>query len=314
MLTTPWTLVGLSTLLLAASIVGQRRRTSRRQATTEAIDRDARRLGVRRVTPARRWFSTFTLALLEEQGETIEGPLTLDQLDEPSTIVPTGGVRNDLHQLRDLAHHFRDRLITEEGGRVQPPLDHVWIGFGRQTERRYGRRRRRTTTVRIYNAADLGRQGLITAVERRTARTSDEGRPSRWTFPRERPVCVVVVASEHPTPAGVMDHLRSSSTIDSDPPPLVSNLLVMATNREPAAPTSQDLIDLIQSHGQRTARQYGTGAWCAVRWPTDHVDVEQPLSSAAVTSTTAVHWAITPPPIEFAPNSVSHTSSRLRAA
>ncbi len=231
---------------------------------------DGRRLGVRRVTPSRRWFSTFTVALVAHHQRqlrdaapvetgwpraAIPAAISPERLDAQFSLIDQlGPVPDDAEtkNLRDLCRHFRARLIREEGPDLGPPLQSVWAGFGSSELRRLGPRHAQHTMLRIYNAADLGVQGVIEFEHR------------GWGLPpRPEPVRLALLAIG-PTPP-TAGQIEAMLTEVGPPPaptrrttPLLHDLLDFAGTRSPLAPTDQDLIDVLHAHGQQAARSLGT--------------------------------------------------------
>ncbi|MGH1505664.1 MAG: hypothetical protein ACRBI6_19100 [Acidimicrobiales bacterium] len=231
---------------------------------------DGRRLGVRRVTPSRRWFSTFTVALVAHHQRqlrdaapvetgwpraAVPASISPERLDAQFSLIDElGPVPDDpeTKNLRDLCRHFRSRLLREEGPDIGPPLQAVWAGYGSSEIRRLGPRHARHTMLRVYNAADLGTQGVI-EFEHRGWGLGSRPDPVR--------LALLAVGPAPPTTAEVEALLSESGP---PPPatrrttPLLNDLLDFAATRSPLAATDQDLVDVLHAHGQQAARTLGT--------------------------------------------------------
>ncbi len=273
--------------------------TNRSRASGSALDQiteDSRALGVRRVTPARRWFSTFTLSLLTHHEQLLSqlapasaGPsLTLEELDAGFGMLEATGIdlsSEEARNLRDLSRHFRDRLFVEEGGRYQPSMQAVWTGFGHESIDHAGPVVRHRREIRLYNAADLGVQGILRSESTRWS-------PRSWRRRRLHRRLAVVVSSETPPQASLIDRLildADGSTGGTNP--LLPDLLSIAGTRSATARTTQDLIDLVQAFGQQGCREAGDRAvHDVVRWP---------APDPAATLETTLEWVPVPPPIDY---------------
>ncbi len=265
---------------------------------------DQRRLGYRRFTPARRWFSAFTRSLVETQSVVQSDPadpdlIDLETLDAESVLLnELGGYAEseEVRNLQSLVNHFRREVLLEAGSEEQPGLAQTWVGYGMQRVVGVGPLAESETHLRIYNANDLGRQLIARTVTRGigtrgigtrgigtrgiglaplgakspgSLKRNGQGQVTRF----ERPVAFLAASGDEPTANEVEASLVRLANIQSAgrrPERLLRALLEAGQNRSVQAATSEDLVDRIQEHSRNVAARGESQAWSSddhqTRW------------------------------------------------
>lgn len=233
---------------------------------------DQRQLGYRRFTPARRWFSAFTLSLIEAQSVVQNSPSTSDVIDleeldaESELLADLGGYAesDEVRSLQELVTHFRRELILEAGDEKVPGLSETWVGYGSQRITGIGPLAEAETTLRIFNADDLGYQLIARIVTRGVA--AEIGK-------RRRPIAFVSIGTHEPTPEQIEEtvwNLGDARTAGRHRERLLIGLLEAGEERSVQATTSDELIETIQRHSRRVGSRGDARAWTQdcelVRW------------------------------------------------
>ena len=247
---------------------------------------DQAQLGHRRFTPARRWFSAFTLSLFEAQSVLQTDAARADVLDlamldaESELLVDLGDYAEseEVRSLQDLVAHFRREVILEAGDDELPGLAETWVGYGSQRLWRVGPYSRSETQLRIYNADDLGRQ-MVTRTIAHGFGSPSSGRPSAadrkaalvWRAVRgahwhrlERPVALIVIAEIEPSPAEVesaLHRLKDVRSVGRRRRRLVFELLQTGRSRSVQSTTSDELVEVIQDNSRWVGMRGDVAAW-----------------------------------------------------
>ncbi len=230
------------------------------------VEVDRQRLGDRRFSSARLWFSAFTAQLTAAEGiEThIEGDdcLDLELVSIQETILASSApiVDDDRDALDWLVGHFRRQLVTEEtSSSERPALSACWVVFGQARTRRLGVRGRTTAELRVVNCSDLGRQAFVTV-----GWTARAGRLGRSHHP-------IVAVVREPDPALLVEHLRDmprrlSALAEADHVDPATVRLAAATRRCGAdLPLTDPVVAAIDG-----LRPIVTATWGDRWWTPDH--------------------------------------------
>lgn len=242
------------------------------QRAIALIHADQLLLGYRRFTPARRWFSAFTLSLLEAQsvvksdGSQSE-VLDLDAIGAESELLDHLGEYADSEEIRNLqglVSHFRREMLTEAGDNGAPGLAETWVGFGSQNCAGVGPLKETETTLRIYNAEDLGHQLISRTVTRGIAPGFGLG---------QRPVAFISIGREEPTPSEVERSLKDLEGVESvrvGKAKLVRSLLRAGCDHSVQGATPERLVEAIQGSSRSVGVLGETSAWTTdssdIRW------------------------------------------------
>lgn len=227
---------------------------------------DQRQLGYRRFTPARRWFSAFTLSLVQAQSVTTsdapeEGVIDIGLLDSEAELLEDLGdyaESDEVRSLQELVRHFRREMIAEAGDEHVPGLADTWVGYGSQTVVGLGPLVESETNLRIYNADDLGHQLVARTVTRGIAPVSGS---------KKRSVAFIAIGADEPTSADVENSLidlGNAATAGRRRVKLVRALLDNGDMRSVHASTPEILVEAIQGGSRKV------GAWGDhLAWTTD---------------------------------------------
>lgn len=224
---------------------------------------DQRQLGHRRFTPARRWFSAFTLSLAEAQAvvrnsHPVEDVLDLEVVEAESELLAgLGGYAesDEVRSLQDLVSHFRREVLLEAGDDEIPGLAETWVGYGTRRTVGLGAIAESETTLRIFNAEDLGYQLISRTVTRGIA----SGLGSSVL-----PVAFTAVGVGEPTPADIESAIVDLFDIElagARRARLVAELLATGESRSVQASTSDNLVETIQSNSRLIGRRGDVHAW-----------------------------------------------------
>jgi hypothetical protein len=182
------------------------------------VEYDRQRLGDRRFSTTRLWFSSFTAQLAAGEGiEThLDGDdcLDLELISIQQTMLRASDIQHvdeDLETLDWLVAHFRGQLAQEEAeSDHRPALRSCWLGFGGLTRRSFGPWARIDLELRLANAADLGRQAFLTSSWRETSLRSRRS----WGFRSSHRELATVI--REPDAARLIDRIEQlPSTISS---------------------------------------------------------------------------------------------------
>ncbi|MEZ5380017.1 MAG: hypothetical protein R2733_26215 [Acidimicrobiales bacterium] len=167
-----WAALMLPITLATLAVYGARLLAPAGNAARSAVVAfDRHRLGDRRFSSSRLWFSAFAAQSAAAVGiEThLEGDDVLDleliaiqetmlRSTQPLTL------DEDLEALEWLTGHFRREMLEEEcESDDRPALSSCWIAFGSITQTASLLRSRSTVELRMVNAADLGQEAFVTA-------------------------------------------------------------------------------------------------------------------------------------------------------
>ncbi len=158
--------ITIATLAVYSARLFSATEPSPRPATVEY---DRHRLGDRRYSSARLWFSAFAAQTTAAVGidTHLEGDDVLDLelvAIQETMIRATNAIEpdEDLEALEWLTGHYRSEMIEEETGTVdRPALSSCWIAFGTVRSSGWLFGSKSTFDLRLVNAADLGRQAFI---------------------------------------------------------------------------------------------------------------------------------------------------------
>ncbi len=259
-------------LVFSASIFWERDPWIQVQAFMRA---DQIQLGHRRFTPARRWFSAFTLSLFEAQSVLqihAAQPVTLDLeiLDaEAALLLGLGDYAEyeEIESLRNLVAHFRREVILEAGDAEVPGLAETWVGYGNQRIRSFAWCTRVETELRIYNADDLGRQLVTRTIARGFGRWANSSRAHMNLFARrrwERPVALIALSEDEPEPRSIesaLHQLEGAHLVGSRQRRLVMELLRTGRDRSVRSATTDELVDVIQNNSRGVGVRGETRSW-----------------------------------------------------
>ncbi len=166
-----WSTLMLPVMLATLAVYGARLLSPAPAAgRTSVVDYDRQRLGDRRFSSARLWFSAFAAQSAAAVGiEThLEGD---DVLDLELVAIQETMIRSTRAYLPDEDHdalewltgHFRQEMMDEARESLdRPALSSCWIAFGSVTETAAIVRSRGVAQLRLVNAADLGQEAFIT--------------------------------------------------------------------------------------------------------------------------------------------------------
>ncbi len=242
---------------------------------------DQRKLGYRRFTPARRWFSAFTLSLAEAQSvlnRSLPGEDTLDleALDAEAELLAGLGEyaeSDEIRSLQGLVSHFRQEVIREAGDEHRPGLSEIWVGYGSQRFVGVGPLAECETHLRIYNAQDLGhqlvarsvRRGIVPGPKKSGADAVGRGFYGRSLLGRTvRPVAFVAFGSDEPSGREVeasLARLENVHHVGRRRNRLVHALLQTGREQSVQDSTSDELVESIQEHSRRIGERGESAAW-----------------------------------------------------
>ncbi len=176
--------ITIATLAVYSARLFSATEPSPRPATVEY---DRHRLGDRRYSSARLWFSAFAAQTTAAVGidTHLEGDDVLDLelvAIQETMIRATNAIEpdEDLEALEWLTGHYRSEMIEEETGTVdRPALSSCWIAFGTVRSSGWLFGSKSTFDLRLVNAADLGRQAFISV---------DAGNDRRWIGRNTKPL------------------------------------------------------------------------------------------------------------------------------
>lgn len=230
---------------------------------------DRQRLGDRRFSSARLWFSAFApqtaAALGIETHQLGEDVLDLELISIQETILQSAaGVEpdEDFEALEWLTGHFRRELLNEETESIdRPALSSCWIAFGTLTTIGFGLRSRAVAELRFVNAGDLGRQAFVSVTWANLDRRIGRHRQPLAGLVREPDAGLLVDHVERMPPVvpGKLILLSEGGPDDG----LSRRLLTCADHDDTEAVLSDRFVGVAQTARQSIHASWGDHWWTA---------------------------------------------------
>ncbi len=272
-----WATLTLPVVLATLAVYGTRViAPGEADARASVVELDRQRLGDRRFSSARLWFSAFAAQSAAALGiEThLEGDdvLDLELLTIQETMIgSTQSFRadEDHEALEWLTGHFRREMMDEAFESIdRPALSSCWIAFGSVSETATLVRSRGQIELRLVNASDLGQEAFVTM----------EWKGTRGRIGRIRRPLVGIVRTSDPALLGdaiarlphsidaVGDerHESSPSAVDHDEPgssSLSQRLLAGTRTADVEGPLSDQFVSAAQAARLSITSTWGDHWW-----------------------------------------------------
>ncbi len=263
-----WLLVAMLALpiivAILAVVVGRARVLSNASPRATAVDVDRQRLGDRRYTSNRLWFSAFVSQLTAAEGiEThVDEALDLELVSIQQSMLKASASRpsslsdDDRDALEWLTAHFRRDLLNQEAESVERPgIGSCWLGFGELTHSGRRPRSRGRLDLRLVNAGDLGRQVFVSLewIDRRRSLRRSSTPVATVIREREPAMLVERVRSLLDAPAARAGH--------REPDSFAKQLVVAASSSSVDAPLTDPMIGVLQNARNHVAAAWGDQWW-----------------------------------------------------